>query len=242
MAPMTLPAKNPIGLLLSGGLDSGILLTHLLAQGERVQPIYIDSQLVWQPEELAAVRKFLAAVASPDVGELKILNVPLGDVYAGHWSLNGRETPDADSPDEAVYLPGRNPLLLVKAAVWCRLNGIDRIALAPLLGNPFADATDEFFTLFEQAMSVALSGPVKIERPFGKLTKRQVMRLARNCPLEFTFSCIAPVDGLHCGRCNKCAERHAAFRDAEMEDSTRYAITSGVARTPTRAPTSGAAK
>ena len=225
MARMTQPAKNPIGLLLSGGLDSGILLTHLLAQGERVQPIYIDSQLVWQRDELAAVRKFLAAVVSPNVGELKILNVPLGDVYAAHWSLNGQDTPDADSPDQAVYLPGRNPLLLVKAAVWCRLHGIDRIALAPLVGNPFADATDAFFDLFEQAMSLALSGPLSIVRPFAKLNKRQVMRLARNCPLEFTFSCIAPIDGLHCGRCNKCAERQAAFRDAEMADPTSYAET-----------------
>jgi len=38
-----------------------------------------------------------------------------------------------------------------------------------------------------------------------------------------TFSCIAPVDGLHCGRCNKCAERAAAFRLTGTDDPTPYA-------------------
>ena len=33
------------------------------------------------------------------------------------------------------------------------------------------------------------------------------MALGRGLPLELTFSCIAPVAGQHCGRCNKCAER-----------------------------------
>jgi 7-cyano-7-deazaguanine synthase len=55
------------------------------------------------------------------------------------------------------------------------------------------------------------------------MTKRQVMELGRDLPLELTFSCISPVDSLHCGRCNKCAERQAAFRDAGLPDGTRYA-------------------
>ena len=48
------------------------------------------------------------------------------------------------------------------------------------------------------------------------------MRLGRDYPLGLTFSCIAPERGLHCGGCNKCAERQEAFRDAGMADPTRY--------------------
>ena len=219
---MTSPRTSSVGLLLSGGLDSCILLGTLLESGETVQPIFVDSQLVWQGEELQATRRFLAALARPRLAELKILSVPLADLYDGHWSLTGRATPDRDSPDEAVYLPGRNPLLLVKAAVWCRTQQIERIAMATLAGNPFADATDDFFAPFERAMSLALSGPIHIERPFGKMTKRQVMLLGRNLPLEFSFSCIAPREGRHCGVCNKCFERQKAFRSAEMLDPTDY--------------------
>ena len=55
------------------------------------------------------------------------------------------------------------------------------------------------------------------------MNKQQVMALGRNLPLELTFSCIAPAGGLHCGRCNKCAERQNAFRDAGITDKTSYA-------------------
>jgi 7-cyano-7-deazaguanine synthase len=55
------------------------------------------------------------------------------------------------------------------------------------------------------------------------MNKQQVMALGRGMPLELTFSCIAPVNHLHCGRCNKCAERQAAFRESGIQDKTVYA-------------------
>lgn len=211
-----------VGLLLSGGLDSSILLTHFLSQGQRVQPFYIRSNLIWEKAELRALRQFLRAVASPGLEELVVLDLPLDDLYDGHWSLSGEQTPGAETPDEAVYLPGRNPLLVIKAALWCQMRGIHRLALAPLGSNPFADATDDFFDEFQSALSRAASAEIRIERPFANLDKRQVMELGQSCPLELTFSCIAPVDSLHCGACNKCAERQAAFRLVARPDYTSY--------------------
>jgi 7-cyano-7-deazaguanine synthase len=52
--------------------------------------------------------------------------------------------------------------------------------------------------------------------------KREVMELGRKYSLKHTFSCIAPIDGMHCGQCNKCAERQAAFRMMELPDPTEY--------------------
>jgi len=217
-------AQSTIGLLLSGGLDSCILLGHLLGQGQRVRPFYIRSQLVWQRAELLAVEQFLRAVASPKLEELVILDLPLGDLYADHWSITGASVPDAQSADDAVYLPGRNVLLVVKAALWCRLHGIERLALAVLASNPFADATPEFFAQLESALAQATGGRVEIIRPLAHLDKRAVLGLARGLPLELTFSCIAPQRGLHCGRCNKCAERRNAFRSVGVYDPTQYNV------------------
>jgi 7-cyano-7-deazaguanine synthase len=76
---------------------------------------------------------------------------------------------------------------------------------------------------FQAALNHGGIGQLSLLRPFGKMTKRQVMELGRKVPLELTFSCISPVDNLHCGRCNKCAERQSAFREAGMKDGTRYA-------------------
>jgi 7-cyano-7-deazaguanine synthase len=217
------PPRDTVALLTSGGLDSCILLGHLLTLGRTVQPIYIKTGVGWQAEEMTAVRRYVASFCSPQLRDLVALELPLDDLYDGHWSITGHGAPSEDTPDEAVYLPGRNPLLLVKAAVWCQMHGIEDLAIAPLASNPFTDATDEFFTAFGRAMTLAGDAPVRILRPFGKMTKREVMHLGREYPLEHTFSCIAPADGLHCGGCNKCGERKAAFKLAGLTDPTRYA-------------------
>jgi 7-cyano-7-deazaguanine synthase len=224
---MSQEPKPIVALLLSGGLDSSILLGHLLAAGRSVQPIYIRTGVAWQEAELQAIRCFLLTVQAAGLRNLVQLELPLGDLYHDHWSMNGRQVPAEGTPDEAVYLPGRNPLLLVKAAVWCQLNGLDEIALASLGTNPFADATREFFAAFERALSLAGPAPLRIVRPFASLSKREVMQLGGRFPLEDTFSCIAPVHGLHCGVCNKCGERKAAFDLATMPDPTVYASRNG---------------
>jgi 7-cyano-7-deazaguanine synthase len=214
--------NTSIGLLLSGGLDSCILLGHLACQRHKVQPFYIRSQLRWEEEELRAVRAFLATQAKKNIEPLVVLEMPLKDLYGRHWSTDGLAVPDAHSPDDAVYLPGRNALLIIKASIWCRLNGLDQLALAVLGTNPFSDATADFFADFESALDRATGGRVQVVRPFAPFDKQQVMRLGRDLPLELTFSCIAPINGLHCGQCNKCAERQKAFKLVDTPDPTVY--------------------
>jgi 7-cyano-7-deazaguanine synthase len=216
--------SEPIGVLASGGLDSAILIGQFLREGRRVQPFYIRTGLVWQAEELPALERFLRAVATNDLLPLVVLELPLADLYDDHWSLTGQNIPAAGTPDEAVFLPGRNALLIVKAAIWCQLHGIGELAMAPLGTSPFDDASSAFFRDFQAAINRGCGRPVRLTRPFGELNKRQVMALGRGLPLELTFSCIAPIDGLHCGRCNKCAERQAAFIDAGIEDHTAYQV------------------
>jgi 7-cyano-7-deazaguanine synthase len=219
------PAVRPseVGVLASGGLDSCILISHLLAQGRTVYPFYVRSGLVWQEEELRQLRRYLQRIESPRLRELVLFDLPLEDLYGSHWSVTGKEVPGESTPDAAVYLPGRNILLTIKPALWCQQHGLGELALATLFSNPFADASDEFFTAYQAALDRGGAERVRIVRPFAAFEKREVMQLGRNCPLEETFSCIAPVGGLHCGRCNKCAERKAAFGSAEIKDPTVYA-------------------
>jgi 7-cyano-7-deazaguanine synthase len=211
-----------IGVLASGGLDSCVLAVHLLRQGHGVQPFYVRCGLLWEGEELSRLRAFLHAVASPGLDELLVFDLPLGDLYGKHWSLDGRDVPDAESTDDAVYLPGRNALLGIKPALWCGMHGIGQLALATLAGNPFPDATDEFFRDFETLLERATGKRVSFLHPFAALKKEDVVQLGKGVPLELTFSCIAPDSDRHCGRCNKCAERQRAFRSAGVQDPTVY--------------------
>ncbi len=212
-----------IGVLASGGLDSSILIKCLLEAGQRVKPFYIRSGLCWQAEEERSLNRYLAAVAAPELEPLTVLELPLSDLYGEHWSVTGRNVPGANTPDEAVFLPGRNALLAIKAALWCQMHGVGVLAVATLRSNPFADASASFFHHLQRAFSAVQSQPFHLTRPFAGLAKQQVMELGRTFPLELTFSCIAPRRGLHCGQCNKCAERRAAFRLSSFRDLTCYA-------------------
>jgi 7-cyano-7-deazaguanine synthase len=220
---LDLPGDAPLAILVSGGLDSAILVGEMLRAGRIVQPLYVRNGLVWEAVELDYLRRYFEALQGPKLRPLHGLDLPVGDLYPSHWSLTGRGIPDGDSPDEAVFLPGRNVLLLSKAILWCHLHEVPAVALAPLVSNPFPDATPEFFRSFEAIVNQAIGGSVRVLRPYGGLTKREVMFRGQGLPLELTFSCIHPADMLHCGRCNKCAERRRAFADAEMPDPTNYA-------------------
>ena len=135
-------------------------------------PFYVRTGCAWQSCELAAIERFLGKHADcPDLSELVVLDMPLADLYGDHWSISGANVPDDSTPDEAVYLPGRNPLLLIKPALWCRMHGIEHLALATLAGNPFRDATPEFFARFEEMLHEAMGGQVQIARPFERMTK-----------------------------------------------------------------------
>lgn len=212
-----------VGILVSGGLDSAILLKHLLDRGRCVKPFYIRNGICWQSAEQAALERYLHAVACGQLEPLTVLDLPLGDVYGDHWSITGDNVPAAGTPDEAVFLPGRNALLTIKAAVWCQLHGIEQLALATLRSNPFEDASAVFFRQFGNVLTGMSSRRFRLLRPFGELDKLEVMQLGRTFPLEATFSCIAPIDGIHCGRCNKCAERQEAFSLIATPDPTHYA-------------------
>lgn len=218
-------AGAPVAVLLSGGLDSAVLFAQLARQQIVVQPVYVRSHLRWEAAELAAVRQWLARLASPWVRPLVVLEMPVADLYGEHWSLCG-DVPDADTPDEAVYLPGRNLLLVAKPALYCQMHDIPQLALAPLVSNPFPDATDRYFAALETMLELGGNRPLRIWRPFADWHKVDVMRLGRDFPLELSFSCINPVGGQHCGACNKCQERRLAFSQADINDPTQYAAPS----------------
>jgi 7-cyano-7-deazaguanine synthase len=216
------PLPSELAVLISGGLDSAILLGEALARGAAVHPLYVRNGLFWESVELQHLRRFLEAVAAPVLCPLTLLEMPVADLYGDHWSLTGRAVPGADSPDEAVFLPGRNVLLLSKALLWCHLHGVPTVALAPLESNPFPDATPAFFTAYQNVVNQAVGGSVRVLRPYLGLSKMAVMRRGRHLPLGLTFSCIRPAGGRHCGACNKCAERRRAFANAGMADPTEY--------------------
>ncbi len=209
--------------LVSGGLDSAVLLRWLLSRGTTVFPLYLRCGLSWEAVELYWLGRFLRAVQSPALASLDVIEMPLRSTYGAHWSLSGQRVPGARSAHRAVFLPGRNIFLLSHAAVRCAQRRLSTMALGTLKGNPFGDASPRFFRTFASSLAQALGHPIRIITPLRLLTKREVIRASAGLPFQLTFSCLSPRGHRHCGACNKCAERRRAFRAAHVPDPTYYA-------------------
>lgn len=218
------PGQGGTAVLCSAGLDSAVLLAEEAARGP-VTPVYVSVGLAWEADERAALARLLAA--PPLAGRTappQVVSFDMRDVYpASHWAIRG-VPPAYDTPDEDVYLVGRNLVLLTKAAVLCAQLRLSRIVLGPLAGNPFPDATPEFFEAIARAASLGLATPISVDAPYRTLEKSEVIRrgLSLGVPLQLTLSCMSPRGGQHCGTCSKCRERHDAFLEAGVEDPTVY--------------------
>ena len=219
----------PTLVLLSGGLDSAVLAAHE-AQRERVLPVYVSVGLSWEDAEVRMIEQLLAAPAfTGQIDPLVRVSFTMRDVYPPtHWAIRG-VPPGYDTPDEDVYLVGRNLVLLTKAGVVAAKAGTHRIALGPLAGNPFPDARPAFFTAMSEALSLGLDHAIEVVTPFLEWGKDRVITrgIELGVPLELTLSCMNPLltTGLpqHCGLCSKCRERRDAFASAGVSDPSAYA-------------------
>jgi 7-cyano-7-deazaguanine synthase len=197
--------------------------------------LYISVGLAWESAEREAVQRLVASLfpgpPGPTVRPLAMLTLDMSDVYpAAHWAMTGHP-PGYHTPDEAVYLPGRNVVLLGKAAVFCATAGVGRIVMGTLGHNPFPDATPGFRAAMAAALSLGLDHQLQIDAPYADISKAEVIRRGSvlGVPFELTLSCMNPVAGpmagiaQHCGLCSKCRERHDAFVEAGSADPTPYA-------------------
>lgn len=181
--------KEPVIVLSSGGFDSNILIAEMEKKYSEVYPVYIKSGYFWEKAEIYWLKKYLKALKNKKIKPLTILDSPTKDIDKNNWAVTGKKTPDYASKDEEVYLPGRNLLLLSKAAVFAASKKISNIAIGSLAGNPFTDATSSFFRSLEKSASLALDFPINILTPFIKLKKKQIIELGKNLPIAFSFSC-----------------------------------------------------
>lgn len=221
--------------LLSGGLDSAVLLAHE-SQSADVYPVYVSTGLAWEPAELAKLAALVTApVFHQRLRPLRRVEFSMRDVYAPtHWAVRGMP-PAYDTPDEDVYLVGRNLVLLTKAGVIAASTHASRIVLGTLANNPFPDATAEFFSAMARALSLGLNHSIDVATPLAMMHKEEVILLGHRLgvPFELTLSCMNPqmpeeagstgALPMHCGLCSKCRERRDAFVAAGVVDPTPYA-------------------
>jgi 7-cyano-7-deazaguanine synthase len=126
------------------------------------------------------------------------------------------------------YVPFRNAHMLAIATSWAETIGAQRIYIGAVAedSSGYPDCRPEFYEAFQRAIDAGTKPETRIEivTPVIHLTKSQIVRrgVELGAPLELTWSCYAAED-LACGRCDSCALRLRAFRQAGVKDPIAYA-------------------
>ena len=208
--------------LVSGGIESSVLVNDALGRYDKVTPLYVRNHLRWEDTEVFCLKNFLRGFKQNNLRPLVVLDMTMRDAYDNHWSITGIRIPSGKTGDDSVYLPGRNVIFLSKAAVYAAMKNISVIEIGVLRGNPFPDSTRQFFKKMSDVLSTGLGHAIQVKAPFQKMRKEDVIAMGKKLSLEFTFSCLNPKGYEHCGECNKCVERKKAFFAAGVFDKTRY--------------------
>ena len=212
-------------LIYSGGLDSTVLLYHLLAAGHEVHALSIDygQRHRCELDHAASICKELS-VPNPlaDLSAIQpllagsSLTSPEIEVAEGHYT---------EESMKSTVVPNRNMILLAIATGHALSIGAEEIAYAAHSGDHaiYPDCRNEFADAMAEAIRLADWSVVELSRPFVDWNKADIVRRGAELglPFEETWSCYKGGE-IHCGRCGTCVERREAFDLADVADPTTY--------------------
>ncbi len=212
--------------LLSGGLDSSVVLSVALAQGRVVDTISFDySQR--HKIELKRARQISALL------ECKHTVIQIDSkVFQGTALVNTEiEIPQQRSSLKEIpitYVPARNILFLSYALAFAESNGIQDIFLGvnSIDYSGYPDCRPEFIESFQRMAELGMKSgihgrAVQIHTPLIHLTKKEIIQKGKGLGTNYslTSSCYNPnEDGQPCGLCESCHIRAQGFQEAELGD------------------------
>ena len=195
--------------LVSGGLDSTVMMYWLASKGIDFLPLFIDYGQHCAQTELQT----LHLVIPSGIGN-SISIIDIRCVYAGSRSrlIVAPDLWTENITADDLHLPYRNSLLLTTAAAFAESHGLEAVYSAFINGSCARedDCTLAFFN--EIGKLVERYGGVKIMTPFGAMSKSDVVRMGVDLgvPIDRTFSCQANPT-TPCGACPNCVDRLEAL-------------------------------
>ena len=193
--------------LLSGGLDSTVLLYDLLDQGHKAHCVLYDygqrhiKELGFAEATCAKLGVKYDKIALPtQLFERSALTT-------GTDSLVGQPT----------IVPNRNMVLIAMAASYALSHGCTAVSCAVNRDDAgvYPDCRDEFIKNLNFALRCCHTRRMEVHVPYIVRTKAEGVQIAwrLNVPLKETWSCSAGGDE-PCGQCGACQVRLKAIADA----------------------------
>lgn len=213
----------------SGGLDSACYAAELAARYELYGITFSYGQRA--SRELEAAAELAGAVG---LREHRIADMGfMSGLYGGSNALTG-SGPVPEEFHSSIVVPARNAVFLAVAAAWALETGAGTVAYAAHTGDlNYPDCRPEFAAKLAEALNLAeadgiASGAkrsIAIASPYAEgRSKADLLRAGHAALGERVFSTWSCYLGgrEHCGRCESCRNRRAAFKEAGIRDLTRY--------------------
>jgi 7-cyano-7-deazaguanine synthase len=227
---MSASAARPAAVvLLSGGMDSAVVLAHLRHEGFDCHALSFDygQRHRVELERAAEVAKALGA-ASHRVATIDLRIFGASALTADIAVPKGRDVEHAhDIP--VTYVPARNTIFLAHALAMAESLGARDLGIGvnAIDYSGYPDCRPGFVEAFERLANLATRAGVeaaergerwiRVHTPLLQLTKAGIIRRGRELGVDLsrTVSCYDPAPtGDPCGTCDACQLRERGFREA----------------------------
>lgn len=212
-------------LVFSGGMDSTVLLYHLLAQGASVSALSVDYGQRHNKELACAAHIARLVNIEHRTIDLTAVTQLLGGSSLTDPNIAVPQGHYEETSMKSTVVPNRNMILLALAAAWAISLTAHSVSYAAHAGDHaiYPDCREEFAAALDQAIQLADWRKITLDRPFVDYSKADIVRLGQDLkvPFESTWSCYEGGER-HCGRCGTCIERREAFQLASVTDPTAY--------------------
>lgn len=218
--------------LVSGGMDSCV--TAAIAHNENDELAFLHASYGHRTEKRE--RQAFEALANYYSVKLRLVIALEHLACIGGSSLTDTAiavTP-ADLSSRAIpssYVPFRNSHLLAAAVSWGEVINARRIYIGAVAedSSGYPDCRPEFYAAFQSVIDLGTRPEtnITIRTPVIEMRKSEIVRagLELGAPLELTWSCYQSSE-LACGKCDSCALRRRAFREAGVQDPIPYMLDS----------------
>lgn len=217
--------------ILSGGMDSSVLLHHV-AKELNYEEIYAITfnygQRIAREIECA---KFQAKVCR-NIVEHKVINMDFFRDISKMSALTNTDLKIPKAKDDIgnaqplSYVPFRNLLLLTTAAGWAESVGAEHLFYGAVQTDDYSgywDCTSMFLNKVNDVYGLNRKNQIQIKAPFMQYSKEQVIEKGIELEVDFrqTHTCYEGTDPA-CGECVSCAARIKGFIDNKAVDPIAY--------------------
>ena len=220
-------------ILLSGGLDSTVVLALALSQGRTCNVISFDYGQrhiveLESAKKIAAYYKVDHKIIKIDPSAFGMSSLMADKTHTSHLKIPENRTLEEMTLQGIpnTYVPARNTLFLAYALGQCELQNAQEIHFGSNKMDyaGYADCRPVFLEAFQSLMKYATKqsiegAPPRLIVPLIEWDKTEIIRqgLALNAPLEMTLSCYNPQEFHPCERCDACILRKDGFSRAGHE-------------------------